>query len=709
MERFHIEENGLHLVWEINDRGEVKLLHFSSLPFDETLITSVHSTDGFRLMEVQCPGLDRPEERFGNGYTVTAPGYRMTYACHTDERNELGRELIITTEDKPTGLIAKSHLQFYDGIPVVRSYTELINQGSSPLSLEYVSSFALTGIEKEGEGLPEEKLQVLLAHQGWEKELCFSRHSLFDFGMQTTQPAPWRRSSQVLSVFNTGNWSCKRYLPMGAVKNLKAGSMLFWQIEHNGSWYWEISDQMGHMYLQLSGPNEQYSHWSRRLLPGESFTTVPAAVGSVLGDIDEMGDALTRYRRKIRRPNRDDEELPIIFNDYMNCLIGDPTTEKELPMIEKAAQAGCQYYVIDCGWYSDGEWWSGVGEWLPSQKRFPGGLNQLLDKIREAGMIPGLWLELEVMGIHCPKAERVPKDWFFTRHGAPVMDRSRYQLDFRNPEVIDHANEVIDRLVRDYGVGYIKMDYNIEPGIGTDWQADSPGDGLLGHNRAYLSWLKGVFERYPDLVIENCSSGGLRMDYAMLSQYPIQSTSDIEDYRMYATVAANAPMAVTPEQAAVWSYPLTDGDEEQTIFNMVNCLLLRIHQSGHLVHLNEANFALVKKALDLYQEIRRDIPHAVPFWPLGLSTYRDAFLSLGLRKGDTDYLAVWKRSDEGDTLLLPISARRGHPMKVTCIYPAGRPVPATWDRESGQLQIILKGQNIARLFKLEVAPPQDDR
>ena len=140
-----------------------------------------------------------------------------------------------------------------------------------------------------------------------------------------------------------------------------------------------------------------------------------------------------------------------------------------------------------------------------------------------------------------------------------VAYRSRYQLDFRNPQVREHATKVIDRMVREYGVGYIKMDYNIEPGIGTETGADSFGDGLLQHNRAYLSWLDTIFETYPDLVIENCSSGGMRIDYAMLSRHSIQSTSDQEDYIKYATIAANAPSGLTPEQAAIWSYPMTEG------------------------------------------------------------------------------------------------------------------------------------------------------
>lgn len=122
---------------------------------------------------------------------------------------------------------------------------------------------------------------------------------------------------------------------------------------------------------------------------------------------------------------------------------------------------------------------------------------------------------------------------------------------------------------------------------------------MLEHERAYLKWLEGVWMRYPDLIIENCSSGGLRMDYAMLSRYSIQSTSDQDDYRLYATIAANAPTAVTPEQAAVWAYPMNHEEKisqrelkEETVFNMVNAMLLRIHQSGHLAKLDEMRFGL---------------------------------------------------------------------------------------------------------------------
>lgn len=113
------------------------------------------------------------------------------------------------------------------------------------------------------------------------------------------------------------------------------------------------------------------------------------------------------------------------------------------------------------------------------------------------------------------------------------------------------------------------MDYNINARIGTEKGAGSFGDGLLQHNRAYLAWLDSIFVRYPNLVIENSSSGGMRMDYAMLSRHSIQSTSDQEDYVQYAAIAAGSPAALTPEQSAVWSYPLREGDDEEVIFNMI--------------------------------------------------------------------------------------------------------------------------------------------
>jgi alpha-galactosidase len=304
------------------------------------------------------------------------------------------------------------------------------------------------------------------------------------------------------------------------------------------------------------------------LKPGETYETVPVAVGCVQGGFAEAVGALTRYRRvaceKLRENN---SRCPVIFNDYMNCLWGDPTEERELPLIAAAAKAGCEYFVIDAGWYADikEDWSPTIGSWRPSSSRWPRGLKFVLDQIKRNGMIPGLWLEPEVAGAKSLLAEK-PDNWFFVRHGKRVLKNSRYLLDFRNPEVCVYLDHVIARLVNDYGVGYIKMDYNVDSLQGTELSADSFGQGLLEHNRAHIAWLDNLLSRYPNLVIENCGSGGGRMDYAMLSRLQIQSMTDQEDYLKLPAILVGASAAVLPEQLAVWSYPLTNSDADQASF-----------------------------------------------------------------------------------------------------------------------------------------------
>lgn len=701
MKVLNISENGIYMVIEITDKNEVKLLHFSAIEFGNCQISD-YEKSGFRIVELALSGFDRPEERHGIKYTVTAPGYRLKYHKHFDYRNEWGRKLEIITHDEETQIFVTSHYQFYNGISIVHCFSEVENRGEKEQGIEYISSFNLNGIEKEGLAAAEEKINIMYPHNSWQRELQWQSRTLKDAGLTGTQPEGLRRSSKAFHISNTGNWSTKEYLPMGYIENKETGTGLFWQIEHNGSWNWEISDQTGHLYLQLSGPTENESHWYKRLGPKEKFVSVPAAVGVGINGFEQSIGELTRYRRKIRRVNIDNERLGIIFNDYMNCLWGKPTTEKELPLIDAAAEVGCEYYCIDAGWYADGYWWDNVGEWIPSKERFPKGIKEVIDYIKNKGMIPGLWLEIEVMGIHCELASKVEDDWFFQRHGKKVYDRSRYQLDFRNPKVVLYASKVIERLVDQYGIGYIKMDYNIEPGIGTEINSDSFGDGLLGHERAYMMWLDSIFEKYPDLIIENCSSGGLRMDYALLSRHSIQSTSDQEDYRLYATIAANAPVGVTPEQAAIWSYPLAEGDDrEEVIFNMVNALLLRIHQSGHLGNLKPESRGLVKEALDYYKLIREDIKTSLPFWPLGLSSYSDSWVSLGLYKDSKSYLALWRRASLEDVCQLPMSFYKEKKLEIKCAYPSGEECEFNWNIHKGLLSIRLPKEYSARLFELD--------
>ena len=244
------------------------------------------------------------------------------------------------------------------------------------------------------------------------------------------------------------------------------------------------------------------------------------------------------------------------------------------------------------------------------------------------------------------------------RHGKRVLKNSRLLLDFRNPEVRAYLDQVIARVVNDYGVGYIKMDYNVDSLQGTELNADSFGQGLLEHNRAHLAWLESVLDRYPELIIENCGSGGGRMDYAMLSRLQMQSMTDQEDYLKLPAILVGASAAVLPEQLAIWSYPLANADADQASFNMVTAMMCRIHQSGRLDSLYPAAGPRSAEGIRIYKEIlRKHIPAAVPFYPLGMSdvTNSNAPLALGMRSPEQTLLAVW-RIDGPETMQIPVAS-----------------------------------------------------
>jgi alpha-galactosidase len=619
-------------------------------------------------------------------FTSTGVGDRLRYVSHRVESDgaESGAiaTLIIEQRDDGTGLETTTTLTSYAGVAALRARTVVKNTSDVGQIIQMISSLALGCVLDDGERL--EDLVLHSAQNSWCAESRWSRTTLrADAGLGRIAPPDWNIESRTyLAAVSTSTWSTGRFLPTAMIDNVATGRALAWQIEHNGAWRWEVDGRwigVDDVAVILSGPNDLDHHWTIQLDPGEEFETVPASVAVSRGGWQGAMAALTEHRRAIRRPLvRPD--LPVVLNDYMNALMGDPTTEKLLPLIDAAADAGAEYFCIDAGWYDDGgHWWPSVGDWQPSTTRFPdGGLPRVLDHIRDRGMLPGLWVEPEVIGVASPAAERLPDEAFLQRYGRRVVEQQRYFLDLRHTAARAHLDEVVDRLVDGYGVRFFKFDYNVTPGAGTDRNAFSVGDGLLQQNRAQLDWLSGVRERHPELLVENCSSGAMRMDYALMSLLELQSTSDQMDPQLYAPIAAAAPASLTPEQAGNWAYPQPGMSPEEIAFCLVNGLAGRLYLSGHLNRMSADELALVREGVLAYQGLRDDLARSVPFWPLGLPTSLDEVVVLGLRAPAATYLYLWfiQPGDHATlTLDLPVRVKGS---VVETVYPRSLP---TWEQE----------------------------
>ncbi len=640
-------------------------------------------------------------------FTHSAIGSRLRYVDHAIETAGLVKTLRIRQVDDVDGLEVVSVLRTRSNVPAVQAWTEITNVDGLPVTLQAVTSFA-TGAFVD-DHIAVEDFVLGRARAEWCAESRWSWIPLAGRdGLPSINTALHDHDARgSLVTVSRSTWSSGEFLPTGVLTDQRTGRSWAWQIEHNGPWRFELDsgrDDSSALVLLLGGPNDLDHQWTKRLTAGETFESVPVAIATSERGWEGAIAALTEHRRAIKRAAPADAELPLVFNDYMNTLMGDPTTERLMPLIAAAAATGAEIFCIDAGWYDDGgAWWPSVGEWIPSIKRFPGGFDEVLDRIRDAGMQVGLWVEPEVIGIHSPMASRLPDEAFLQRYGERIVEHERYHLDLRHPAVIAHLDEVFDRLIGQAGARFFKLDYNVTPGAGTDLDAFSVGDGLLQHNRAHLAWLDALIARHPDVVFENCASGAMRMDYAMLSRLDLQSTSDQQDPLLYAAIAASAPASVLPEQAGNWAYPQPGTSSEAIAYCMVNGLAGRLYLSGPLDRMSEQELALVNEAVDVYKSSRRALRRSTPVWPLGLPAWRDDTVALGLETDAAVTLAVWHRTDAPAHLELPIPSLFGMSAVVDTVYPTTLPPwPSKWDEKRGLVVIDVPAGAAARLLRIHL-------
>ncbi|NUW31133.1 alpha-galactosidase [Nonomuraea sp. SMC257] len=651
------------------------------------------------LVEVLIPGAGR--RRASQRLSETAVGCRLRYAGAEQSREGGWHVLRLTLRDDGTGLAAELTLRSYEGVSACQAQVRVTNQGTAPVLLLGVTSFAAGFLG----GHPGD-LDVLYADSEWLGEGRWTRRPLGELVPDLGLDGHGQHGRGAFALTSSGTWSSGRHVPMGGLVDRRTGEAWVWQIEHNGAWRWELGARRDGVYVAASGPTDLDHQWSQTLAPGESFTTVPVSVAvSPPADATDSPDetaaarradglegavaALTAHRRALRRPHPDRATLPVVFNDYMNTLMGDPTTAKLLPLIEAAASAGAEVFCVDAGWYDeDGGWWDSVGAWRPSRTRFPGGIEEVLGHIRAHGMTPGLWLEPEVIGVRSLMADELPKEAFLQRGGERVVEHGRYHLDLRHPAAVEHLDGVVDRLVGELGVGYFKLDYNINPGAGTDVDAGSAGAGLLAHNRAHLAWLDGVLDRYPALVLENCASGAMRMDFAMLSRLNLQSTSDQQDFLRYPPIAVAAPLAMPPEQAANWAYPQPEMTDEEVAFTMCTGVLGRLYLSGNLHAMSPERLALVRDGVRLHRALRPDVAASAPCWPLGLPRWDDPWCALGLRAGEVTHVGVWRRPGADERVVLSFPHLAGRDVRVRVAYPRqASGWEHSWNPATGELTV----------------------
>lgn len=94
--------------------------------------------------------------------------------------------------------------------------------------------------------------------------------------------------------------------------------------------------------------------------------------------------------------------------------------------------------------------------------------------------------------------------------------------------------------------------------------SERSGTVLYDHLKNYRAWLQQIRNDYPNLILENCSSGGLRSDLAMLAQTHLSFVSDVQEARSSVQLSYGCTLEFAPETCFQWMR----GDEADSSVNL---------------------------------------------------------------------------------------------------------------------------------------------
>lgn len=206
-------------------------------------------------------------------------------------------------------------------------------------------------------------------------------------------------------------------------------------------------------------------------------------------------------------------------------------------MARRAARVGAERFVLDDGWFGrrDDDTTS-LGDWVVDRRKWPDGLQPLIDAVKAEGMAFGLWVEPEMVNADSDLYRAHP-DWILGV-ADQVTGRGQLVLDLGRAEVRDYLFGRLDALLTDYDIDYFKWDHN---------RLLPVNDAAQG--RGILDLLARLRAAHPGVEIESCASGGGRIDYGILAQTCRVWLSDcidaVERLRMQHAAALFLPSCVT--------------------------------------------------------------------------------------------------------------------------------------------------------------------
>lgn len=304
------------------------------------------------------------------------------------------------------------------------------------------------------------------------------------------QPGGGRSSSQVLPFFN--------------VTGENGGVIV--GIGWSGEWGAEFSGAgQGSAIARIGMANTRFV-----LHPGEEVRTPRMLLLFYTGDSWRGQNMLRQFILAHHRPKRNGRPLisPITCGNW-----GGTRAEVHLDNIQKiiAHDLPIEYYWIDAEWFGQsggaGTWAINVGHWAVKKELYPDGFKPLSDALRKSGRQLMLWFEPERVFRGAPWHQE-HREWLIDTGGDSAL------FNLGNPDARQFLADFINSRIDEFGLGCYRQDFNMDPL--PFWRAADPPDrqGIseIKHIEGLYEFWDALLVRHPDLLIDNCASGGRRID-----------------------------------------------------------------------------------------------------------------------------------------------------------------------------------------------------
>lgn len=506
---------------------------------------------------------------------------------------------IITTEEAPEGYGINHYLLWHRNELGFEISTEFYNNSSKTQTLEYITSASLDGLSPylDSDG----GKQIVFHHfkAGWSMEGLHKAETLTELGLEKA----WNIAGENLKFGTVGSRPVRDHHPYCAVEDTASNTIWGMSLAHNASWQMELTRTNTNLGISCGIADRTTGLWCKNVKSGKSFISPKAYVTVAKGSIAEASNRILSLRHRILDKSGKDANMEIAYNEWATTW-GNPTEEFLLKLADILKRGRTKYLVVDDGWFKRDQ---GIGDWIYNEKSFPNGMKHYTDEIRKRGLIPGIWMEFECAteGSEHFKPEydnmKLTKDGHVIV-GKVINGRRESFFDFRKPEVIDYLDERVIGFLRDNGFGYIKVDYNASTGAAIDGD-EAPGENLRNHMEVVRNYFVKMGKEVPGLIIENCASGGCRLEQSMMEISQLSSGSDAHEGYEGPVVAANLHYIAPPRQNSVWCTLKPEYDKAHFSHIIAGGFLGRLCWSGDFPNLSEQQLSYVFAAEDFYAEV----------------------------------------------------------------------------------------------------------